>query len=77
MSTESVAGALEALTDVVLYITVYAAVLTTVYAIGEPRTKGETMGRAVALWMCAVASVVLIVWLVVGIIVRLTLLGKI
>lgn len=68
--------AVEALTDVVLFITVYAAVLTTVYAIGEPRNRSEAMGRAIALWMCAVSSVVLIVWLIIGMLVRLELLGR-
>ena len=70
----SIEAAIESLTDIVLFITVYAAVVTTVYAIGEPRTKGEAMGRSVALWMCGVASVVLIVWLVIGIVVRFALL---
>ena len=70
-------AAIESLTDIVLFITIYAAVVTTVYAIGEPRTKGEAMGRTVALWMCAVASAVLIVWLVIGIFIRLGILGHI
>lgn len=71
---ESTTTALEALTDMVLFITIYAAVVTTIYAIGEPRTRSEAMGRSVSLWMCAVASVVLIVWLVIGIIFRVILL---
>ena len=73
MPVTAIEAALEALTDVVLFITIYAAVVTTVYAIGEPRTKGEVMGRAVALWMCAVSGAVLIVWLLVGILVRVGL----
>ena len=73
----SIDQALEALTDVVLFITIYAAVLTTVYAIGETRTRSEEMGRAVALWMCAVSGAVLIVWLVIGILIRLGLLGHV
>lgn len=73
----SVEQAIESLTDVVLFITIYAAVVTTIYAIGEPRTKGEVMGRAIALWMCAVASAVLIVWLLIGILIRVGLLAHV
>ena len=73
MIVESSQTALEALTDIVLFITIYAAVLTTIYAIGETKTRGEQMGRAVALWMCAFASVVLIVWLIIGIVFRVLL----
>lgn len=71
---ESTASAIEALTDIVLYITIYAAVVTTIYAIGETRTRSEAMGRAIALWLCAVASVVLVVWMIVAIIIRFALL---
>lgn len=67
----SVEQALDALTDIALFVAIYVAVFTTVYALGEPQTKGEVMGRAVALWICAVAAVVLIVWLVVAILLRL------
>jgi hypothetical protein len=74
MQIESTPSALEALTDMVLFIGVYAAVLTTVYAIGEPKTRSEAMGRAIALWLCGIAAVVLIVWLVVAIILRVALL---
>jgi hypothetical protein len=66
--------ALAALTDIALFIAVYVAVLSTVFAVGEPQTKGEVMGRAIALWMCAVAGAVLIVWLVVAILIRLGIL---
>lgn len=74
MKIESTASAIEALTDIVLYITIYAAVVTTIYAIGETRTKGEAMGRAIALWLCAVASVVLVVWMMIAIVLRVALL---
>ncbi|HEY5880102.1 MAG TPA: hypothetical protein VIU11_14425 [Nakamurella sp.] len=63
--------ALDALTDVALFIAIYVGVATTVYAVGEPQTRGEVMGRLIALWMCAVAGVVLIVWLIVAILLRL------
>ena len=71
MSTEA---ALDALTDIALFIAVYVAVLSTAFAVGEPQTKGEVMGRAIALWLCAVAGAVLIVWLVVAIFLRLGIL---
>lgn len=71
MSTEV---ALDALTDIALFIAVYVAVLSTVFAVGEPKTKGEVMGRAISLWICAVAGVVLIIWLVVAILLRLGIL---
>lgn len=64
-------AAIEALTDVALFIAVYVAVLPTIYAVGEPRTRGEVMGRAIALWMCAIAGVLLIIWLAVAIVIRL------
>lgn len=63
--------AIEALTDVALFIAIYVAVFTTVYALGEPQTKGEVMGRLIALWICAVAAVVLIIWLFVAVLLRL------
>lgn len=63
--------AIEALTDVALFIAIYVAVVGTVYAMGEPRTKGEAMGRLITLWICAVAGVVLIVWLTVALLLRL------
>ena len=70
----SIEQAVEALTDTALFIAVYIGVATTVYAVGEPQTKGEVMARSVALWMCAVAGVVLIIWLIVAILLRVGLL---
>jgi len=67
----TVEHALDALTDIALFIAVYIAVATTVYAVGEPQTRGEIMARSVALWMCAIAGVVLIIWLIVAILIRL------
>lgn len=66
-------AALEGLTDIALFVAIYVGVFTTVYAVGEPQTKGETMARAIALWLCAVAAVLLIVWLMVAILIRLGL----
>lgn len=74
MGTEQ---ALDALTDIALFIAVYVAVLSTVFAVGEPQTKGEVMGRAVALWMSAVAGAALIVWLIIAILIRLGLLAHV
>ena len=67
----TVEQSLEALTDVALFIAIYVAVFTTVYALGEPQTRGEVMGRLIALWICAVAAVILIIWLIVAILFRL------
>ena len=69
--SERLAEAIDALTDVALFIAIYVAVFTTVYAVGEPQTKGEVMGRLIALWLCAVAAVVLIVWLITAIMIRI------
>ena len=63
--------ALEALTDIALFIAIYIGVLPTIYAVGEPQTRNEAMARAVALWMCAVAGALLIIWLAVAIFIRL------
>jgi len=52
-------------------------VLSTVFAVGEPQTRGEIMGRVIALWMCAVAGAVLIVWLVIAILIRLGLIAHV
>ena len=71
MAEPTVTEALDALTDVALFIAIYVAVFTTVYAVGEPQTKGEIMGRLIALWICAIAGVVLIVWLAVAVLLRL------
>ncbi len=73
MSTEF-ERAVEAFTDIALFIAIYVGVVGIVYAVGEPQTKGEAMGRAIALWMCAVAGVLLIIWLAVAILIRLGLL---
>jgi hypothetical protein len=70
-ATES---SVEALTDIALFIAVYIGIFTTVYAVGEPQGKGEAMARAVALWMCAVAGVLLIIWLAIAILIRVGLL---
>jgi hypothetical protein len=70
----TVEHALDTLTDIALFIAIYIAVATTVYAVGEPQTRGEVMARSVALWMCAVAGVVLIIWLIVAILIRLGIL---
>jgi hypothetical protein len=69
--------AIEGLTDIALFIAIYVGVFTTVYAVGDPETKGEEMARAVALWLCAVAAVVLIVWLIVAILIRLGLIAHV
>lgn len=66
-------AALEALTDIALFIAIYIGVLPTIYAVGEPQTRNEAMARAFALWMCAVAGVLLIIWLAVAILIRLGL----
>jgi hypothetical protein len=66
--------ALESLTDVALFITVYVSLIATIWGIGEPRTKGEAMGRAVGLWTCAVLGVLLTIWLIVGMLIRLGIL---
>lgn len=71
---ESTTAAIEALTDVVLYITIYAAVVTTLFAMGEPQSMHERWGRTLAMWLCAVASVLLVIWLAVAIIVRVRIL---
>jgi hypothetical protein len=68
VSTEQ---ALEALTDIALFIAIYIGVLPTIYAVGEPKTRNEAMARSVALWMCAVAGLLLIIWLAVAIFIRL------
>jgi vacuolar-type H+-ATPase subunit I/STV1 len=70
-------NALDALTDIALFIAVYVGVLSTVFAVGEPQTRGEVMGRVIALWMCAVAGAVLIVWLVIAILIRLGLIAHV
>lgn len=67
----SITEALDALTDIALFIAIYVAVFTTVYAIGEPQNRGEIMGRMIALWLCAIASVVLILWLILAILFRI------
>lgn len=66
--------ALESLTDVALFITVYVSLIATIWGIGEPQTKGEAMGRAVGLWTCAVLGVLLTMWLIVGMFIRLGIL---
>jgi hypothetical protein len=66
--------ALESLTDVALFITVYVSLIATIWGIGEPQTKGEAMGRAVGLWTCAVLGVLLTIWLIVGMLIRLGIL---
>jgi hypothetical protein len=66
-----VAEAIDALTDVALFITVYVSLIATIYGIGEPQTKGEAMGRAVGLWTCAVCGVMLVLWLFAGLLIRL------
>jgi ABC-type dipeptide/oligopeptide/nickel transport system permease component len=63
-----------ALTDIALFIAVYIGVFTTVYAVGEPKTKGDKVARTVALWMCAVAGVLLIIWLAIAIFIRVGIL---
>jgi hypothetical protein len=63
--------ALAALTDIALFIAIYIGVLPTIYAVGEPKTRNEAMARAFALWMCAIAGVLLIIWLAVAIFIRL------
>lgn len=69
------AQAVDALTDVALFITVYVSVVATIFALGEPRTKGETMGRAIGLWMCAVTGGLLVVWLFLSLLIHLGVLA--
>jgi hypothetical protein len=66
--------ALDSLTDVALFITVYVSLIATIWGIGEPQTKGEAMGRAIGLWTCAVLGVMLTIWLFVGMLIRLGIL---
>jgi hypothetical protein len=66
--------ALDSLTDVALFITVYVSLIATIWGIGEPRTKGEAMGRAIGLWTCAVLGVMLTIWLFIGMLIRLGIL---
>lgn len=69
--------ALQVLTDMALFIAVFVAVLSTVYAVGEPVTKGEVMGRAIALWMCAVTGALLVVWLFAALLIRVGVLSAV
>lgn len=71
MTTEQ---AVDSLTDVALFITVYVSLIATIYGIGEPRTKGEAMGRAIGLWTCAVCGVGIVIWLFVGLLIRVGIL---
>lgn len=66
--------AAESLTDTALFITVYVSLVATIWGIGEPRTKGEVMGRAIGLWTCAVLGVMLVIWLFIGMLIRLGIL---
>jgi hypothetical protein len=68
---EAVAG----LTDTALFITVYVSLIATIWGIGEPRTKGEAMGRAIGLWTCGVLGVMLTIWLFIGMLIRLGILA--
>ena len=68
MTTEQ---AVEALTDVALFITVYVSLIATIYGIGEPRTRSEAMGRAIGLWTCAACGVGCVIWLFIGLLIRI------
>jgi hypothetical protein len=72
----TIENSLEALTDIALYVSIYGAVVATMFAMGPPQTRGEEMGRVVAAWLMAVASVVLIVWLCIGIVARIYLVSN-
>lgn len=61
--------------DPALFVALYLGVVATVFALGEPRTTMESRVRAGTLIMCAVITVVMVVWLVVGILVRVGLLS--
>jgi len=69
--------ALESLTDVALFITVYVSLIATIWGIGEPQTRGEAMGRAIGLWTCAVLGVMLTIWLIIGMLIRVGLIATV
>ena len=69
--------AVEALTDVAFFITVYVSLIATIYGIGEPRTKGEAMGRAIGLWSCGILGVLLVAWLIVALLIRVGILATV
>jgi hypothetical protein len=63
--------AVEALTDVALFITVYVSLIATILGLGEPRTRGEEMGRLVGFWTCGVVGVLVAIWLLAGLLIRI------
>lgn len=60
--------------DPALFVALYLGVVATVYALGEPRSKTDTYLRTGTLIMCALITVIMMLWLVVGILHRFGLL---
>lgn len=73
MAELTTAQAVEALTDIALFITIYVSLVATIYGIGEPRTEGERVGRLIGLWTCAICGVLITIWLIVGLLIRVGL----
>jgi hypothetical protein len=69
--------AVEALTDVAFFITVYVSLIATIYGIGEPRTKAEAMGRAIGLWTCGILGIMLVIWLFSALLIRVGILSAV
>jgi hypothetical protein len=67
--------AVEALTDVAFFITVYVSLIATIYGIGEPRTRSEAMGRAIGLWTCGILGCLLVIWLLAALLIRVGILS--
>lgn len=63
--------------DPALFVALYLGVVATVFALGEPISKLESRLRAGTLIMCAVITIVMVVWLVVGILVRVGLIAHV
>jgi Na+/H+ antiporter NhaC len=60
--------------DPALFVALYLGVVATVYALGEPRSRTDTYLRTGTLIMCAIITVVMMAWLVIGILHRFGLL---
>jgi hypothetical protein len=53
--------------DPALFVALFLGVTGTLYAMGEPQSKTEMRLRLGTLIMCAIISVIMALWLVVGI----------
>lgn len=53
--------------DPALFVALFLGVVGTVYAMGEPLTKGEMRLRMGTLIICAVIALIMAFWLVTGI----------